>query len=62
MILKFFKLMNNAVFAKAMENMKKHRDTKLVTTEIRSNYLVSEPSYYTKMFYRKFISNGNEKN
>ena len=46
----FFKLMNNAVFGKTTENvktMRKSRDIKLVTTEKRRNYLVSEPNYYT---------------
>ena len=43
----FFKLMNS-VFGKTMENMRKHRDIKLVTTEERKNKLVSEPNYHTK--------------
>ena len=38
--------MNNAVFAKAMGNVRNHRDIKLVTTERRRNYLVSEPNYH----------------
>ena len=43
-----FKLMNNAVFVKTIKNVRKHRNIKLVTTESRRNYLVSEASYHTK--------------
>ena len=42
-----FKLMNNSVFGKTMENKRKHRDIKLVTTDKKINKLVSEPSYHT---------------
>ena len=43
--------MNNAVLGKGMENLKEHRNTKLVTTERRRNYLLSEPNYYTTKFF-----------
>ena len=43
----FFKLINNAVFGKTIENVRKHRDINLVRTERRRNYLVSEPNYHT---------------
>ena len=43
----FVKLINNAVFGKTMENVRKYRNIKLVTTEARRNDLVSEPNYYT---------------
>ena len=47
----FFKLMNNAVFGETMDNVRKHRDTKLVTTERRRNYLVSEQIIHTTKFF-----------
>ena len=43
----FFKLMNNAVFGKTMENVRKHRDIKLVKTDKKRNKLVAEPYYHT---------------
>ena len=59
----FFKLINNSVFGKTMDNVRKHRDIELVTTNEKRNKLVSEPNYHTtKRFFRKFISNRNEKN
>ena len=43
----FFKLMNNAVFGKTMENVKNHRDIKLVTSDKRRRILASEPDYHS---------------
>ena len=47
----FFKLMNNSVFGKTMENVRKHRDIKLVTTDKKINQLVSEPNYHTTKYF-----------
>ena len=41
----FFKLMNNSVFGKMIENVRKRRDIKLIVTEERRKKLVSEPNY-----------------
>ena len=55
MILKKIFLMNNAVFGKTMENLRKNGDIKLVATEKRKNYLVSEPNYHTTKFFTENI-------
>ena len=49
----FFKLMNNSVFRKTIENVRKHRDIKLVTTEEKKIKLVSEPNYHTTKRFSK---------
>ena len=43
----FEKLMNNAVSGKTMENVRKHRDIKLITIDKRRNQFASEPNYHT---------------
>ena len=43
--------MHNAVFGKTMENVRKHRDIKLVTTDKRRNQLASEPNYHTTKYF-----------
>ena len=53
----FFKLMNTSVFGKNMENVRNHRDIKLVTTDERRNKLVSEPNYHsTKHFSENLLA------
>ena len=53
----FFKLMNNFVFGKTMENVRKHNDIQLVTTDKRRNYLVSETNHHTiKCFSEDFLA------
>ena len=51
----FFKLINNSVFGKTMENVRKHRDIKLVTTEEKAVKLVSEPNYHTTKHFSDIL-------
>ena len=46
----FFKLMNHAVFGNATENVRNHRDIKIVTTSRKRKKLVSEPNYHTTKY------------
>ena len=53
----FYKLLNNAVYGKTMENLRNHRDIKLVTTNARRRQLVSQPNYHTcKRFSENLIA------
>ena len=40
----------NSVFAKTVENVRKCRYIKIIKTEARRNYLVSEPNYQPTIF------------
>ena len=51
----FFKFLNNTVFGKIMENVRKIRDITLETTKARGNYLESEPNYHTIFFFFFFF-------
>ena len=55
--------MNNSVFGKTMENLRKHRDIKLVTTDEKRNKLVSEQNYHTtKRFSKNLLAIEMKKN
>ena len=52
----FFKLMNNAVFGKTMENARRYRDITLVTTDKKRSKLVSELNYHTMNYFLEDLS------
>ena len=58
----FFKLMDNSVFGKTKENVRKHIDIKSVKTDEKRNKLVSEPNYHTvKRFSENLLAIEMEK-
>ena len=50
---RFFQANEQWNFSKNIDNVRKHRDIKLVTTKARRNYLVSEPNYHTTKIFLK---------
>ena len=50
-----FKLMNNSVFGKTMENVRNHRDIKIVTTDKKRSILASEPNYHSSKCISKYL-------
>ena len=57
----FFKRMNNCVYGKTMENVRNHRDIKIVTTNRQRSILVSKANYHTTKHFKKSVDNRNEK-
>ena len=54
--------MNNSVFGKTIENVRKHRDIELVTTDKIRNQFVSEPNHHaTKWFSECLLATGMKK-
>ena len=47
----FFKLMNNSVFGKMTENIRKHRNVKLVTTEEKYLHTVMKPNFKSGVLF-----------
>ena len=56
-------MISNSVLWKCMKNVRKSINMKLVTTERRGNYLLSEKNqkeFYNKQIFKKRVSNRNE--
>ena len=51
----FFKLMNISIFGKTMENVRKQRNIKLVTTKKQRSHLVLEPNYHTTKWFSEYL-------
>ena len=53
----FFKLMNNSVFGKTMENLRKRVDVRLVSDQNKLAKLVSKPTFVSsKIFHENLVA------
>ena len=50
-----FKLMNNVLLGRTMENVRKHRDVKLALTERGRDYILSKPNYQNTKFFAEYL-------
>ena len=50
-----------SVFGKTMENIRNHRDIRLVTSDKRRSILASEPNYHSSLHFKRFDDDGNGK-
>ena len=51
----FFKLMNNAVFGKTMENIRKRVDVRLVTIEKQAMNLIAKPNFDRRVVFSEHL-------
>ena len=51
----FFKLMNNSVFGKTMENIRNHKDMKLVTSEPKYQKYLMKPNFKDSHLFSKYL-------
>ena len=47
----FYKIMNNALYGKSMENVRRHKIIKVLNNDTKRNKLVSEPNYHTTKWF-----------
>ena len=52
----FFKLMNNSVFGKTMENIRNRVDIKLVTTDLQAEKLIAKPNYHHRTVFNEKLT------